>query len=165
MIPARWKLRCERLRQVAVVLGLVFLLTPSAIPGTKKLAVVVSAGSKLSDIPLADLTNLCKGVRKAWPDGRSFTLVIKDPESTEMQSTAQILFGAAPAEIKSTIAKLNESRVFVHVVESEDELLRDVEATPGAVGILDVYAINASVKVLRVDGKLPFDVGYPLRGN
>lgn len=165
MIRLQLKLRCERLRQAAVVLCLVLLLTPTGLPGTKKLAVVVSAGSKLSDIPLADLTNLCKGVRKAWPDGRSFTLVIKDPESTEMQSAAQVLFGAAPAEIKSTIAKLNESRVFVHVVESEDELLRDVEATPGAVGILDVYAINASVKVLRVGGKLPFDVGYPLRGN
>lgn len=165
MIPVQLQLRSERLRQVAVVLCLVFLLTPRAIPGTKKLAVVVSAGSKLSDIPLAELTSLCKGVRKAWPDGRSFTLVIKDPESTEMQSAAQILFGTAPADIKSIIAKLNEGRVLVQVVESEDELLRTVEATPGAVGILDVYAINASVKVLRVDGKLPFDVGYPLRGN
>jgi len=34
-----------------------------------------------------------------------------------------------------------------------------------AIGILDVNAINSSVKVLRVDGKLPFDAGYPLRGN
>jgi hypothetical protein len=44
-------------------------------------------------------------------------------------------------------------------------LLRTVEATPGAVGILDVYAINSAVKVLRLDGKLPFDVGYALKGN
>ncbi len=34
-----------------------------------------------------------------------------------------------------------------------------------AVGILDVYAINSAVKVLRIDGKLPFDVGYALKGN
>jgi hypothetical protein len=33
------------------------------------------------------------------------------------------------------------------------------------VGIVDVYSINSSVKVLRVDGKLPFDAGYPLKGN
>jgi hypothetical protein len=50
-------------------------------------------------------------------------------------------------------------------VGSEEDLLRAVEATPGAIGILDVYAINSSVKVLRVDGKLPFDVGYAFRGN
>jgi hypothetical protein len=50
-------------------------------------------------------------------------------------------------------------------VGSDEELLRVVESTPGAVGILDVYSINSSVKVLRVDGKLPFDVGYALKGN
>jgi len=51
----------------------------------------------------------------------------------------------------------------VKIAESDENLLRAVQATPGAVGILDVYAINSSVKVLRVDGKLPFDVGYALR--
>jgi hypothetical protein len=52
----------------------------------------------------------------------------------------------------------------VKIVDSEADLLRTVEATPGAVGIVDVYSINSSVKVLRVDGKLPFDVGYALKG-
>ena len=58
-----------------------------------------------------------------------------------------------------------ESHSIVKIVGSEEDLLRTVEATPGAVGIIDVYAINSSVKVLRVDGKLPFDVGYAFRGN
>ena len=69
----------------------------------------------------------------------------------------------APNEVK--IAKLNELRQVVKIVDSEADLLRTVEATPGAVGILDVYSINSSVKVLRVDGKLPFDLGYALKGN
>jgi hypothetical protein len=76
------------------------------------------------------------------------------------------LFGAGPSgDVKSIIAKLNETRKVVYVVESDDDLLRSVASTPGAVGIVDVYAINSSVKVLRVDGKLPFDVGYELKGN
>jgi ABC-type phosphate transport system substrate-binding protein len=146
-------------------LGLVFLLTTSAAPAIKNMAVVVSIGSKLSDVPLADLTKLCKGAQKAWPDGKAFTLVIKDPESSEMRTVAQKLFGTAPGEVKSAIAKLNEARSVVKIVENDEELLRTVAATPGAVGILDVYSINSSVKVLRVDGKLPFDVGYALKGN
>ena len=48
---------------------------------------------------------------------------------------------------------------------SDEELLKTVEATSGAIGIVDVYSITSSVKVLRIDGKLPFDVGYPLKGN
>jgi len=68
-------------------------------------------------------------------------------------------------EAKAAIAKLNETRQAVRIVDSDDELLRTVDSTPGAIGIVDVYAINSSVKVLRIDGKLPFDVGYALKGN
>jgi hypothetical protein len=82
-----------------------------------------------------------------------------------MHVAVQKLFGAAPGDVKAAIAKLNESRLAVKIVASDEELLHTVESTPGAVGILDVYAINSSVKVLRVDGKLPFDVGYALKGN
>jgi len=137
----------------------------STVAAIKNLAVVMSTGSKLSDVPLADLIKLCKGIQKAWPDGKSFTLVIKNPESPEMRVAVQKLFGDPSGDPKTAIAKLNESRVAVKIVSSDEELLRAVESTPGAVGILDVYSINSSVKVLRVDGKLPFDVGYALKGN
>ena len=141
------------------------LLAVNAAPAVKNMAVVASAGSKMLDVPLAELAKLCKGTQKTWADGKSFTLVMKDPESPDMHVAVQKLFGVSTSEVKSAIAKLNETRAVVRVVESDDDLLRTVEATPGAVGILDVYAINSTVKVLRVDGKLPFDVGYALKGN
>ena len=143
----------------------VLLLPAGTFAGIKNMAVVVSAGSRLNDISLADLARLCKGVQKTWPDGKNFTLVMKNPESPEMRVAAQKLFGAAPGELKALIAKLNEPRLTVKIVENEEDLLRAVETTPGAVGIVDVYAINSSVKVLRLDGKLPFDLGYALKGN
>ena len=153
----------KRLCAIAI---LCFLLVAAvAFAGIKNMAVVVSAGSKLSDVPLADLTKLCRGVQKTWPDGKNFTLVMKDPESPEMRVAAQKLFGAAPGEIKALIAKLNESRVIVKIVDNDEDVLRTVEATLGAAGIVDVYSINSSVKVLRIDGKLPFDLGYALKGN
>jgi hypothetical protein len=150
-----------------IAVALLCLLTPTglALAGIKNMAVVVSAGSKLSDVPLMDLAKFCKGALKTWPDGKNLTLVMKDPESPEMRGAAQKLFGAAPGEIKAMIAKLNESRPAVKIVDNDEDLLRTVEATPGAAGIIDVYAINSSVKVLRVDGKLPFDLGYALKGN
>ena len=153
----------NRLRTVAVLCFLGVLATP-AIPSGRNWAVVVSAGSKLQDVPLSDLAKLCKGTQKTWPDGKNFTLVIKDPESPEMKVAIQKLFGPAPNEAKAMIAKLNELRQVVKIVDNEADLLRTVDATPGAVGIVDVYSINSSVKVLRVDGKLPFDPGYALRG-
>jgi voltage-gated potassium channel Kch len=141
------------------------VMAAAAVPASKNMAVVVGAASKLSDVALADLAKLCKGTQKSWPDGKSFSLVIKSPESPEMRLTVLKLFGDASGDLKAAIAKVNDSRSIVKIVGSEEDLLRTVEATPGAIGILDVYAINSSVKVLRVDGKLPFDVGYALRGN
>ena len=157
-VRGKW-LRSTALLCIASVLG------GSTVAAVKNMAVVVSMGSKLSDITLADLIKLCKGIQKAWPDGKSFTLVVRNPESPEMRVAVQKLFGDSSADSKAAIAKLNESHVTVKIVASDEDLLHLVETTPGAVGILDVYSINSSVKVLRVDGKLPFDVGYPLRGN
>jgi hypothetical protein len=150
---------------IAALLSIASMPGCSTVSAIKNLAVVISAGSKLSDVPLADLIKLCKGIQKAWPDGKSFTLVIKNPESPEMRVAVQKLFGDPSGDPKAAIAKLNESHVMVKIAGSDEELLRVVESTPGAVGILDVFSINSSVKVLRVDGKLPFDVGYALKGN
>ena len=151
--------------RIAAMLCAGALLAGNAAPAIKNMAVIASAGSKLQDVPLAELAKLCKGAQKTWADGRNFTLVMKDPESPDMHVAVQKLFGMPGGEVKSAIAKLNEARTVVRVVESDEDLLRTVEATPGAVGVLDVYAINSAVKVLRVDGKLPFDVGYALKGN
>jgi ABC-type phosphate transport system substrate-binding protein len=137
----------------------------AGIAAIKNMAVVISAGSKVSDVTLADLVKMCKGTQKTWPDGKSFILVLKNPESPEMRVAVQKLFGDASGDSKTALAKLNEAHSTVKIVGSDEDLLRTVEATPGAVGILDVYSINSSVKVLRVDGKLPFDLGYALKGN
>ena len=156
----------QRIRVSAVFLALTMLLAPRPVsPAIKNIAVVMSAGTKIEDVQLSELTKLCKGVQKTWIEGKSFTLVMTDPASPEMHGAVQKLFNMTPVDLKTALPKLNESRVLVKIVDSDSDLLRTVDATPGAVGIVDVYAINSSVKVIRIDGKLPFDVGYALKGN
>jgi len=70
--------------------------------------------------------------------------------------------------VKATIASANHSRVShpaIVVVESDEGVLKKVESTPGAVGLVDVYSISGAVTVLKVGGKLPLQPGYPLHGN
>jgi len=154
----------ELLRAFAVFF-LLAIFAATAVPVVKNMAIVASTGSKLTDVPLPDLVKYCKGTAKAWPDGKNFMIVMRNPDAPEMHGVVQKLFGATPAESRAAIAKLNETRTTVRIVENDEELLKIVEATPGAIGVVDVYSINSSVKVLRIDGKLPFDVGYPLKGN
>jgi hypothetical protein len=147
-------------QRIVVLLCLMGALTAPVGSSIKNWAVVVSAESKLQDVPLTDLTKLCQGNQKAWPDGKAFTLVISDPAAPEMKVPIQKLLGISGEDGAAAIAKLKS----VKIVGNEATLLSTVEATPGSVGIVDVYSISSSVKVLRVDGKLPFDVGYVLKG-
>jgi hypothetical protein len=151
--------------RIAAIICIGSIAGGTSFAAIKNMAVVISAGSKVSDVTLADLVKMCKGAQKTWPDGKSFQLVLKNPEALEMRTAVQKLFGDAGSDPRAVIAKVNESHLTVKIVASDEDLLRTVEATPGAVGILDVYSINSSVKVLRVDGKLPFDIGYALKGN
>jgi hypothetical protein len=154
----------RRLLRSALAMTVLAVFVPAALPAAKNMAVVASAGSKLADVPLTELVKLCKGTVKTWADGKGFILILKSPDSPEMHNVLQKLFGAG-TDAKVAIAKLNESRQVVKIVDSDEELIRAVESTPGAIGIVDVYAITSSVKVLRIDGKLPFDVGYALKSN
>jgi hypothetical protein len=157
--------RSRRRLHIALLACLAIACAVPLFSAMKNWAVVTASGNKLQDVPLADLSKLCKGMQKSWSDGRPFTLVIHDPASLDMRFAVQKLFGVEATELKPLLAKLNESRKVIRIVDSDEDLLRTVEATPGAVGLVDVYSINSSVKVLRVDGKLPFDPGYPLKGN
>jgi hypothetical protein len=156
----------QRICVAAIAVALTMLLAPRPVsPAIKNIAVVMSAGTKIDDVQLSELTKLCKGVQKTWIEGKSFTLVMTDPASPDMHAAVQKLFSMTPVDLKAALPKLNETRTIVKIVDDDTDLLRTVGATPGAVGIVDVYAINSTVKVIRIDGKLPFDVGYALKGN
>jgi hypothetical protein len=51
------------------------------------------------------------------------------------------------------------------IVESDDVVLHVVSSNPGALGVVDVYSLTKDVNVVKIDGKLPVEQGYFLRGN
>ena len=163
MIKTPWS---QRICVAVITIALTMLVAPRPVsPAIKNIALGMSAGTKMDDVQLSELMKLCKGVQKTWIEGKSFTLVMTDPASADMHAAVQKLFNMTPVDLKTALPKLNETRTIVKIVDDDADLLRTVGATPGAVGIVDVYAINSSVKVIRIDGKLPFDVGYALKGN
>ena len=40
-----------------------------------------------------------------------------------------------------------------------------IRVYPRAIGIVDLFSITKDVKVLKIDGKLPVEPGYILKGN
>ena len=71
-------------------------------------------------------------------------------------------------QVVELIATANHGRTnhpAILVVDSDEDLVNKVASIPGAVGVVDVYAINSSVAVMKLAGKLPLEPGYALHGN
>ncbi|HET9838156.1 MAG TPA: hypothetical protein VFR84_07970 [Candidatus Angelobacter sp.] len=142
---------------------LLLLLAGLGVPAAaKQLAVIVDKTNSTGGMSAADLIKVFKFDSHKWPDGRPVILVLRDPSSPEMQTAIQKLYHMQPDEFKALLAA-HQSGVII--VRSEEELLKSVESIPGAVGLVDVYSINGRVNVLKVDGKLPLEQGYFLKGN
>ena len=146
--------------RISVLLLLALGLGASA--QAKQLAVIVDKTNTTGGMSAADLIKVFKFDSHKWPDGRPVILVLRDPSTPEMQTAIQKLYHMQPEEFKALLAAHHSG---VIMVRSEEELLKSVESIPGAVGLVDVYSINGRINVLKVDGKLPLEPGYFLKGN
>jgi ABC-type phosphate transport system substrate-binding protein len=134
----------------------------------KDLALVSYKANTVTTLTIADLAKVCKGQTNRWPDGKPVTCVIRNPNSSDVKLLLDKLYGISKDELLAAIAAANHGRAnhpAVIVVESDEDLVKRVESTPGAVGLVDVYAITGGVTVLKVGGKFPLEPGYPLHGN
>jgi hypothetical protein len=134
----------------------------------RDLALVSNKSNELSAITMADLVKICKAETARLPDGKPVTFITRDPGAPEMNVMLEKIYGMNKDAVNALIATANHARTnrpAILVVESDEALVKKVAGTPGAVGLVDVYSINGSVQVLRVNGKLPLEPGYALHGN
>jgi ABC-type phosphate transport system substrate-binding protein len=120
------------------------------------MAVVVNKDNSVGEVASAHLAKIFRLELKKWHDGKEVILVLHKNSSGEL-ITLERLNKMSSNELKSFIATHQGS---ITTVDSDDDVLRLVETTPGAVGLVDVRSINDQVNVVRVDGKLPMEDGY-----
>lgn len=126
----------------------------------KHIAVVVNKGNSTDNVTATDLAKIFQASTKKWADGKNITVVLRDPSSQETQEALQRLFKMSQADVSAFIQTHKGSFI---AVDTDEALLKIVETTPGAVGLVDVYSITSRINVVKVDGKLPLEQGYVLR--
>ena len=134
----------------------------------RDLAVVSNKGNTVQAIALLDLVKICKAQTNRWPDGKPVTFIMRAPASPEMRVFLEKVYELSEAQVQELIATANHGRTnhpAIIVASSDEDLVSKVASIPGALGVVDVYAINSSVAVLKVAGKLPLEPGYLLHGN
>jgi hypothetical protein len=58
-----------------------------------------------------------------------------------------------------------EITAFPRVLDSNEAVIRFVNQVPTAISVIDASYRDGRVKVLRINGALPGEEGYPLRAN
>ena len=141
---------------------LVFLCLAQGSAAAKQIAVIVNKENATQALTAADLTKIFKCDTRKWSAGGTITVVVRDPASPEMELLLSNIYKISPDELRVFIAAHHGNVV---VVDSNEAMLKAVETIPGAIGLIDVFRITQEVKVLKIDGKLPVEYGYLLRGN
>jgi len=143
-----------RVRSAICVLAfLAACLTPCLAHHT---AVVVNKDNAVENVTSAHLAKIVRGEIKKWPDGRNIVLVLHKDSAGETETLLRLNKMSAP-EWKSFLAAHKD---FNLVVDTDADVLKAVQAEPGAIGLIEVHSIDSSVNVVHVDGKLPMEFGY-----
>ena len=132
---------------------------------SEPLAIVVNRSNPLSEISLVDLRRVFRGQRSRWSNGRRVTLVMRDPGTREREAILQSLYGVAEDDYHRTYMQAvfsGETTDAPKTLASTNGVLRFVYTVPGAIGYVRARDVDASVKTLRVDGRLPGEPGYRL---
>lgn len=145
----------------------IFVLISASLASARDLALVANKSNALGVITIPDLVKVCKAQSNRWPDGKPITFIMRAPSAPEMKLVVEKIYGMSEEEVKSLIFTSNHGRPrpAILVATSDEDLLDKVAAIPGAIGVVDVYAINSSVAVVKIAGKLPLEPGYLLHGN
>lgn len=119
-------------------------------------AVVVNKDNAVDNLTSAHLARIIRGEVRKWPDGRSIVLVLHSDSAGE-DETLERLNNMSAGEWKSFLSTHRKS---ILLVDTDAEVLKAVQAEPGAVGLIEVRSIDDTVNIVHVDGKLPGELRY-----
>jgi ABC-type phosphate transport system substrate-binding protein len=119
-------------------------------------AVVVNKDNAVENVTSTHLAKMIRGEIKKWPDGKNIVLVLHKDSAGETE-TLQRLNKMSMAEWKSFLAAHKDS---IQFVDTDADVLKAVQAEPGAMGLIEAHSIDNTINVVHVDGKLPMEFGY-----
>jgi len=130
------------------------------------IAIVVRPDVPVDNLTFAELRRLMLGDRQYWTSNLRVTLLVRAPGAHEREVVLRTIYQMSEAQFRQYwIAKVfrNEAATGPKVVYSNEMAAELASAIPGAVAFVEADKAPKGLKVLKVNGKLPGETGYPLR--
>jgi ABC-type phosphate transport system substrate-binding protein len=135
-------------------------------PKEGDVAIVVNTSTPVSNLSLAEVRKIFRGEKQYWTTDLPVVLLVRAPVARERDVVLKVIYQMTEAQFRQFwVAKIfrAESVSAPKLVYSPDMANQLVSTLPGAISFVDARQVASSLKVLRVDGKLPGEAGYPLR--
>ena len=168
------RMRAPLGRTLAAALAAAFLLLAPSLSALSTgadpaadVAVAVHRDVPVDGLSLVELRRLVLGDREFWPGSVRVTLLMRAPVSHERDVVLKTICQMSEAQFRQHwIGKVfrADTAVAPKIVYSPEMSVDLVNRIPGAITFVD--ASNAAIrglKLLKIDGKLPGDAGYPLK--
>lgn len=157
-----------RPRKHILVVGLLFAAFSAAVAPAwaADLALVVHPGVPAENLSLEEVRKLLRAERQFWSSDLRVTLLIRAPVARERDVVLKTIYQMNEAQFRQYwIAKVfrAEATVGPKIVYSNDMATELAAALPGSIAFVDAAQVPKGLKVLKIDGHLPGEKGYPLR--
>lgn len=139
-------------------------LVPRARAQADDVAVVVNSDNAATNISQNELRKMLNGTKRAWPGGKPVKIITRGPGCPERLVLLKLL-----AMSESEYKQYWTAQVFRGEADAEPMIVPSVgmqkealKVFPGAISLVNAREVKPGMKVVKVDGLLPGESGYPL---
>ena len=150
----------------SILLAASALSAGAAATPTGDVAIVVRPDVPVDNVTFAELRKLLLGDKQFWNSNLRVTLLVRAPGAREREVVLKTVYQMSEAQFRQYwIAKVfrAEAAAGPRVVYSNEMAGELTTAIPGAVAFVEAAQVPKTLKILKVNGKLPGDKDYPLR--
>lgn len=151
---------------LALLAAVLFACGASVAAESSAIAIVVHRSAPVDDLSMQQLRSIFLADQQFWDDRTRITLLVRAPKSDERDFVLNRIYQMSESQYRQYwIAKMFRAEIprGPKIVFSTDMTLDLVVAIPGSISFMRASEVNDSVKVVRIDGKLPNEDGYPLK--
>ncbi len=130
-----------------------------------RLAIIVHRSNPIDNLTHAELRQIFLLERQSWPNNKKITVIMRDSGQVERASLLREVCGMSEADFARHVLQATfrgTAMAAPRTISTADGMRRFVFNVPGAVGYVRADEVDDSIKVVRLDGKLPGDPGYAL---
>ena len=156
----------ERFSRRTLLAGALALTGPRGFgAGGGDIAIVVRPDVPVDNLSFADLRRVLLGDRQFWSSNLRVTLLVRAPGAREREVVLKTIYQMSEAQFRQYwIAKVfrAEAASGPRIVYSNEMAAELALAIPGAVAFVEASQTPKGLKVLKINGLLPGEKGYPL---